>query len=150
LIWNTVTQRVESGDKTDHINKTVSNLAAGSSASVYTFNVNGIGAYEIKVLTANGCAAASYNKFVAVGGNSNNHWVLNFIGGMSGNGIPTATNVDNNTVKTTNPSGGCSDGSHGEALDYTLFVDPGTGELTITNNGNIERSYKIIIEKVFD
>ncbi|MGN6490660.1 MAG: hypothetical protein ACTHLE_01590 [Agriterribacter sp.] len=151
LVWNESNHKVQYSGNTAFVNKRLDNVVSGGSSSVFTLTAGGTGAYEIKVKVGNACGAASYNKFLAVGSTgSGNNWVLNFIGGMSRSGPPTVSRPDNNTVATANPTLGCGDGGSTSAFNYTLSVNPDTGEVTITNNGDVTRSYEIFIEKVFD
>lgn len=155
LVWNTVTHRVETTPANgNNINKSIT-LAAGATGNLHTLTSSGTVAYEIKVFVANGCAASCYNKFVVAGSNSTSgYWSINHLGGTSQNGTPT---VDASSTKNSkfihNPlSSACQDSNFdGANLDYTITVDIVTGAVTIKNNGaTASRTYRVVIEKIFD
>jgi hypothetical protein len=151
LIWNSVTNRVETTPNNgNNINKKIT-IAPGVTATVYTLTVTGSGAYDVKVLGYNACGATTYNKFI-LAGQSTTYWTINHIGGTSENGASTVDAASTKTSKYIhNPlTVGCADGGNSTALDYTISVNGSTGEVSVKNNGNISRDYYVVIEKAFD
>lgn len=148
LVWNTSTRMVQTSVNYSHINKSVTVAAAGT-GSVYT--LAGAAAYEVKIFVETGCNGTFYNKFAVTGGNANSNWVIGYMGGMSQNGDPTKAGTSTKTsVVMLNPYlGGCSS-DNTTSFNYTISVVAGTGELTITNNGSVSRTYRVVIEKVVD
>jgi len=154
LVWNPTTFRVETTSDNSNIKRNNNPVASGAETNIGTpltmgSSLASVG-YEIKILTANGCGVSTYNTFIATGSNSG-FWRISHIGGISQNGSATSTSSDQGaTVTVVNPlSGGCGDGGTASALNFTLKISS-AGQLSITNNGNIARSYKTLISRVID
>lgn len=66
-----------------------------------------------------------------------------YVGGSAGNGIYSATSLSSyaRKFKFTATTLGCQDGGNSTEFDLTITKYP--GKLTITNNGNIPRTYQI-------
>jgi len=154
LVWNPATHRVETTLDNSNIkrnNSTVASAATVNIGSPLTVGSSGTGCgYEIKILTYNGCGVSAYNTFIATG-SSTGFWRIRHIGGISENGPATSTSSDQGaTVTVLNPlSAGCGDTGNASALNFTVKISS-TGQLSITNNGNIARSYRTIISRVID
>lgn len=155
LVWNPTTFRVETTSDNSNIKRSNDAVASAAienigSPLIIGSSKSGSG-YEIKILTYNGCGVSAYNTFIATGSNSG-FWRIRHIGGISENGSSTSTSSDQGaTVTILNPlSGGCGDMGNASALNFTLKIGSTTGQLSITNNGNITRSYRTIISRVID
>lgn len=151
LVWNTTTKRVEATPSNGtYINKTTASIAAaGNSGTIYTFDSGT--AYEVKVYYETPCSGMFYNKFFVVAANLNNNSAINYVGGVSQNGAPVATITNKTTISMANPyASGCGTGDSTSNFNYTITVGASTGELSITNNGTTAKSYRIVIEKIFD
>lgn len=151
LVWNTTTKRLETTPSNGtYINKTTASIAvAGNSGTIYTFDSGA--AYEVKVYYETPCSGMFYNKFFVVAANINSNSAINYVGGVSQNGAPVATITDKTTISIANPyTSGCGTGDSTSNFNYTITVGANTGDLSITNNGTTAKSYRIIIEKIFD
>lgn len=152
LMWNPSTKRVETTGDNSSIKRGVNELASGGTANVgsaLSCNSSGCG-YDIKIITVNGCGATTYNKFLVTGG-PNGYWRIAHNGGVSQNGA-SSSNIMNNgaTIGVMNPmSTGCADGGNASASNYTLDISNG-GQLSITNDGNVPRSYRILVEQMIN
>ena len=128
------------------ISSTSSALASGATGTLITGLVQGA-VYKAVVTVYNGCtdlAIADYyiynGAYPSIGGQ----------GGVVGTGgtAPTFTRIDRLTTKTTWTSvSGCQDGSSTNGFDYTISISTG-GTVNITNNGNVTKSYKIVLTRM--
>lgn len=151
LVWNTSTQRVETTADNSGIKRINANVESGATVNIGSaFSGAATGSsYEIKISTYNGCGVSAYNKFLATG-TATGFWRINHISGVSENGPSTATVSGNGSAVTvTNPVSGCAAGGNANSLSYRLNIS-NTGQLSITNIGDINRTYKTIIEKEID
>jgi hypothetical protein len=151
LVWNTNTKRVETTDDNAAVRRSVT-VASGATATVGTplIATSGGAGYEIKLLVNNGCGVSVFSKFIASGSTSG-YWRINFIAGISQNGPASGASTGNgSTVTVTNPlSSGCADGGNSTALNYTISIS-NSGQVSVTNNGNISKTYILILEKVIE
>ena len=151
LVWNPATKRVETTADNSAEKRVVASVGSGATATVGSplTTISGGAGYEIKILVTNSCGVSAYSKFIASG--STVHWRIGFMSGISENGPASGVSSGNgSTVTVSNPlSGGCADGGNGTALNYTVSIS-NSGQLSITNNGNITRTYAVIMEKVIE
>lgn len=150
LVWNTNSKRVETTEDNYSVKRIVANVVNGASANISApLTLTGVAtAYEIKILVHNECSATAYNKFMVTGGLT--YWRIGYIAGITQSGSSTGTNSNGTSITVKNTTSiTCQDGSNTAALNYTVSIS-NSGQLSITNNGNIARSYTIIIDKIIN
>lgn len=154
LVWNTVTKMVQTTDDNSSTKKTVATVASGASANIGSaFTAGGVGlfagaAYEIRIMIGDGCGYTSFCKFIVTGTPTSASWRIGFVAGISPIGPSSATNSGGTSLTVLNPYSNCAAGGNSTAFNYTLSIT--NAQLSITNNGNVDRTYIVLIEKVIE
>lgn len=158
LVWNTNTLKVQTTEDNTSVKGAAEGLASGSTINLGPpLTAIFAGAYELKILVSSSCGQAAYNKFLIVGATGPNtginvFWRINYLGGVAEGGPATTTfSGGGNSIVVTNPVNGgtCADGGNSTSLNYTVSLSS-SGQLSITNNGNVPRDYILIAEKVME
>lgn len=117
-----------------------------SSGATGTF-VTGLplGSYRATIVVSNGCDSALADFLIQNLGTyglkgDNGFITLSF-------GVPTFSQSARNSVAVTWSAATCSDGSNTTGMNYTLSM-PAFGQINITNNGNIAKTYTITLTKI--
>nr|WP_315028514.1 hypothetical protein [uncultured Chryseobacterium sp.] len=126
------------------------NLASGASGALITGVVQGV--YKAVVIVSDGCVNTSTAEFIIHNFSFNSYYGLNGQIGFVTNGTPPARPNFTQTVRTSVAVdwpgiSGCQDGGNSTALNYTLAM-PSAGTINVTNNGNVNRTYRITLTKI--
>ncbi|PDS24722.1 beta strand repeat-containing protein [Flavobacterium branchiophilum] len=142
-----------SGEVKKEPNKNVTvtaTFSAGSTSSLITIPTQFNASYEVIITTGNGCGYSIVSKFLLTGSTPNNTWALRHNVSVVGNNVPADYTVTQNSkanIAMTVATAGCQDGGDTTQFNYTIDVN-NNGELSVTNNGNVDRQYGIKINQL--
>jgi hypothetical protein len=133
-----------------------SSAAINSGASgILTTNFIDGGIYKAFVTVGDACGDGSVAEFYITAFSANNYFSINGLGGILSSGTPTKSptfNQVSRSVIATSWTGkvGCSGGDSNTSLNYTLTISYAASvfTLTVTNNGNIAKSYGITLTRI--
>lgn len=131
------------------INLTYTSVASGATASQSVTSLFYPGAGHLIVTASNGCSRYMTVVFSVVVSSSTDFGLsLVYQNGMAREVVGTATRVNAYTYQVVFPSvTTCADGGNGTQFDFTINASvPGT--ISITNNGNIARTYNVKISQI--
>ncbi|MEY8759758.1 hypothetical protein [Chryseobacterium tongliaoense] len=127
-------------------------LTPGSTSNLITGLPQGI--YKAIVYVANACGAVGTAEYYIGNTPLNNGLTINLLGGMLNRGTnqsPTVTRVGATPASTLNTTWtglvNCA-GGDATAFNYTLSISS-VGNIEITNNGNIDRTYDIVLTRIY-
>ncbi|MGX5682997.1 hypothetical protein ACWKWW_00425 [Chryseobacterium cucumeris] len=148
---NGVLNRAVSATYGTVINNTVT-VAAGATGQLITGMVDGA-TYKVVVTTRDACLYTVIADYYVINTGFNNNFSLKGMDGLISTGTttkgPTFTEVNRTTTTTTwtgMPT--CADGGNSTSHNYTLIM-PVVGTINITNNGNVSRTYQIVLTRLF-
>ncbi|MGN7756818.1 hypothetical protein ACTJIV_05025 [Chryseobacterium sp. 22532] len=124
-------------------------VASGATAPLITGIIQGV--YKAVVIASDGCVYVATADYFVNNFSFNNSFAIRGITGLlspSATKGPTFAETNQTTTVTTwsgKPT--CQDGGDSSALNYTLTM-PSAGTINVTNNGNVARSYKIILTRI--
>lgn len=131
------------------INLTYTSVSSGATASQSVTSLFYPGAGHLIVTASNGCNRYMTAVFsVVVSSSADFGLSLVYLNGMAREVVGTATRVNAYTYQVVFPNvTNCADGGTGTQFDFTINASvPGT--ISITNNGNIARTYNIKISQI--
>ncbi len=130
----------------------ISNGASG----VLTTNFADGATYKAVVSTGDGCGDVANAEYYIRTASINDIFAINGAGGILAGGTttksPTFTQVSRTVINTTwTGKAGCGDGSGSTAFNHSLTLSRSGSvfTLTVTNNGNIARTYHISLTRIY-
>ncbi|UZT98113.1 hypothetical protein ODZ84_00650 [Chryseobacterium fluminis] len=133
----------------------VSNQSASVSSGATGTLISGLpngGIYKAVVTVGDGCSNTSIAEFMVATDSFNGNYGVKGLDGFItaiGTKAPSFTETNSTTTGvawTGKP--GCNDGVNSTGFNYTLAM-PNASTINITNNGNVSRSYRIILTKYY-
>ncbi|UZT98112.1 hypothetical protein ODZ84_00645 [Chryseobacterium fluminis] len=131
----------------------VSNQSASIASGATGTLISGLpnrGIYKAVIIVGDGCAHTTIGEFRVICNAFNGYFGIRGVTGLlssSDTKAPSFTETNKATTGVTWPGNIlCQDGGDSTALDYTLTM-PNASTINITNNGNVPRSYRIILTK---
>ncbi|ANF52789.1 hypothetical protein A0O34_20725 [Chryseobacterium glaciei] len=131
-----------------------SNTVTVASGATSTFITSGMvdgSVYKATVTAFDGCSYAVVAEYFVFNIAFNSNFSIKGIDGLISNSTtkgPTFTETSKTTTATTwAGKPGCADGGNSTALNYTLVI-PSSGTINITNNGNVSRTYSIVLTRL--
>ncbi|MDR6403114.1 MULTISPECIES: hypothetical protein [Chryseobacterium] len=124
-------------------------VASGATAPLITGIIQGV--YKAMVIDSDACVYVATAEYFVNNFSFNGSFAIRGVSGLlspSATKGPTFTETNQTTTVTTwtgKPT--CQDGGNSTALNYTLTM-PSAGTINVTNNGNVTRSYKIILTRI--
>jgi hypothetical protein len=109
--------------------------------------------YRLTVTVANACTHHAVAEFWVAANSSGGTAIQGRDGFMSLNGVAPPTFSETQTSTGVSWSGvpGCGDGGNTANLDFTMYIvasGGGTYQLNVVNNGNVNRGYSAVLERV--
>ncbi|SIQ96837.1 hypothetical protein SAMN05880574_1413 [Chryseobacterium sp. RU37D] len=128
------------------------NIASGATGTVISGLPDGA-VYKAIIKVLDGCGSVAIADFWVFGTGFNNLAAIQGIGGATNkNGVSPPTFTETQTTSQVVYSGiaGCADGGNNTALNYTVSISngPSPHTISITNNGNVLRTYSIVVERL--
>ena len=124
-------------------------VASGATGTLITGVVQGY--YKVLVIVGSGCADSASAEFIVHNISPNNYFGIQGQSGFAtsvGYSSPTFTQTVKTSVATTwSNITTCQDGGNGTALNYTVTM-PAAGTINVTNNGNVAKSYKVVLTRL--
>lgn len=130
---------------------TSATIASGAAGTLITDMADG-SIYKATVIVGDACGDVAIGEFYINAISANGLFSINGLGGNLGSGAinqsPTFTQTVRNIIGVTwTDKVGCAGGDNPTAFNYTLTLSPAT-TLTVTNNGNIDKTYTVILTKM--
>ncbi|UZT98111.1 hypothetical protein ODZ84_00640 [Chryseobacterium fluminis] len=123
-------------------------IASGATGTLISGLPDG-GIYKAVVIVGDGCANTAIGEFLVICNASGDYFAIRGVTGLlSSSALPPSFTETNKTTTGVTWSGKilCQDGGLPTALDYTLTM-PSASTINITNDGNVARSYRIVLTK---
>ncbi|WP_184186569.1 hypothetical protein [Chryseobacterium defluvii] len=127
-----------------------STIASGATGALITGMAAGA-VYKAIVTVGDGCSYITVAEYMVTNYSFNNNYAIKGLDGLFSNGsakAPTFTETNRTTTGTTwagKPT--CADGGNSSSLNYTLTM-PSAGTINVTNNGNVGRTYNIVLTRI--
>ncbi|WP_343643811.1 hypothetical protein [Chryseobacterium sp.] len=125
-------------------------VASGAAATLITGLENG--AFRVTVITGGQCGNMVTVEFFLHNYSLNNYFGLNGQNGFAISAISPGRPAFTQTIKTSVAVTWlglaiCADGGNSTANDFTLSM-PSFGTINVTNNGNVSRTYRIVLTRL--
>ena len=133
------------------INNSIS-VTSGATGTLITGLVDGA-TYKAVVMTRDACLYTILAEYYVTNTSFNSNFSIKGIDGILSTGTtskgPTFTEINRVTTATVwTGKTACADGGNGGSFNYTLTM-PSAGTINITNNGNVNRGYQIILTRLY-